>query len=82
MRRWVSRLARRLRPELGLALGCTPDAVGGVLLRHRGRVEATATHVDVMLSLADLPISVRLAGLDRDPGWIPAAGRTIAFHFD
>jgi hypothetical protein len=82
MRRWVRRLARRLRPELSLALGCAPDAVGDVLLRHPGRVDATATHVDVTLSLADLPIAVRLAGLDRDPGWIPAAGRTIAFHFD
>ena len=82
MRRWVRRLARRLRPELSLALGCEPDAVAGVLLRHPGRVEATATHVDVVLSLADLPIAVRLAGLDRDPGWIPAAGRTVAFHFE
>ena len=82
LRRWVRRLAGRLRPELSLALGCTPDAVGDVLLRHPGRVEATATHVDVMLSLAGLPIEVRLAGLDRDPGWIPAAGRTVAFHFD
>jgi hypothetical protein len=81
-RRWVRRLAGRLRPELSLALGCAPDAVGDVLLRHPGRVEATATHVDVALSLADLPIEVRLAGLDRDPGWIPAAGRTVAFHFD
>jgi hypothetical protein len=82
MRRWVRRLAERLRPELSLALGCAPDAVGDVLLRRTGQVEATATHVDVVLSLADLPICIRLAGLDRDPGWIPAAGRTVAFHFE
>ena len=75
-------LAQRLRPELSLALGCAPDAVGDVLLRYPGWVEATTTHVDVALSLAGLPIAVRLAGLDRDPGWIPAAGRTVAFHFD
>jgi hypothetical protein len=81
-RRWVRRLAQRLRPELSVALGCAPGAVGDILLRHPGRAEATATHVDVTLSLADLPIAVRLAGLDRDPGWIPAAGRTVAFHFD
>ena len=36
---------------------------------------------DLTLSLADLPIELRLAGLDRDPGWVPAAGRYIAFHF-
>jgi hypothetical protein len=26
-------------------------------------------------------VSIRIARLDRDPGWIPAAGRYIAFHF-
>jgi hypothetical protein len=25
---------------------------------------------------------VRLAGLDRDPGWVPAAGRRVAFHYE
>jgi hypothetical protein len=82
LRRWVRRLAQRLGPELGRALGCAPGAVGDVLLRIPGRVAVTATHIDVVLCLADLPIAVRLAGLDRDPGWIPAAGRTVAFHFD
>ena len=33
------------------------------------------------LSLAALPIAIRLAGLDRDPGWIPAAGHAVAFRF-
>ena len=40
------------------------------------------THVDVMFSLAELPIELRLSGLDRDPGWIPAADRVVAFHYD
>ena len=31
--------------------------------------------------LRELPIEVRLSGLDRDPGWVPAAGRFVAFHF-
>jgi hypothetical protein len=31
--------------------------------------------------LATLPIELRIAGLDRDPGWIPSAGRSISFHF-
>jgi hypothetical protein len=42
----------------------------------------TPTHVDVALRLADLPLQVRFAGLDRTPGWIPAAGRFVAFHFE
>ena len=28
-----------------------------------------------------LPLAVRFAGLDRDPGWIPAAGCDVRFHF-
>jgi len=38
--------------------------------------------VDVIFALADLPIEVRLGGLDRNPGWVPAAGRVITFHYD
>jgi hypothetical protein len=46
------------------------------------RVSVTTTHLDVVMALSDLPVEVRLAGLDRDPGWVPAAGRSVAFHFD
>jgi len=50
-------------------------------IEHGARVRLTETRLDVFLSLDELPIAVRLARLDRDPGWIPAAGRHIAFHF-
>jgi hypothetical protein len=80
---WLDWLMSYVRKRLQRALGLTAqDDLGSVLCRHRARVTATATHVDVHLSLADLPIAIRLAGLDRDPGWVPAAGRFIAFHFD
>jgi hypothetical protein len=42
----------------------------------------TATRVDVVFELKRLPLEVRMAGLDRDPGWVPAAGRFVAFHFE
>jgi hypothetical protein len=42
----------------------------------------TATRLNVTFELARLPLAVRLAGLDRDPGWVPAAGRYVAFHFE
>jgi hypothetical protein len=69
----------RLQSALGLD---NADDASDLVCRHRAAVEVTATRVDVKLSLADLPIAIRLAGLDRDPGWVPAAGRYIAFHFD
>ena len=42
----------------------------------------SAEHVDIYFSLGALPFEIRLAGLDRDPGWIPAAGKTVTFHYE
>ncbi len=46
-----------------------------------GRVLVTSTHVDAVLSLQDIDLAVRMAGLDRDPGWVPQLGRIVLFHF-
>jgi hypothetical protein len=58
-------------PELGLSSLAIP-----------GHCRISADRIDIDLALADLPLPLRLAGLDRDPGWLPAEGRTIAFHFE
>ena len=81
--RWTSRLAGYADARLRRALDLDPgDALDAVLLRRRARIFVSPTHVDVFLRLADLPLSVRFAGLDRTPGWIPAAGRYVALHFE
>jgi hypothetical protein len=81
--RWIHRLAAYVRPRLALALGLDdPGDVARVLLRRPARVHVTPAHVDVVLSLAQHPLEIRLAGLDRDPGWIPAAGRFLTFRFE
>jgi hypothetical protein len=80
--RWLSRLLPYVRARLALALAAADAEVAPLLLARPGRVFVTGAHLDVTLSLADLPVAVRLAGLDRDPGWVPAAGRVVAFHFD
>ncbi|MDX1664727.1 MAG: hypothetical protein R3272_13115, partial [Candidatus Promineifilaceae bacterium] len=51
------------------------------LLAQRGRVSATRTHVDLLMPLEAIDISVRRAGLDRSPGWQPALARVITFSF-
>jgi hypothetical protein len=79
---WFSDLMPYLRKRLQRALGVENEELARVLLQHRARVTVTATHLDVFFSLADLPIAIRLSGLDRDPGWTPAAARFIAFHFE
>lgn len=81
LERWVDWLAAYARARLSLALAVQPDEVGTLLLAARGRVHVAAARLDVLLHLDELPVAVRIAGLDRDPGWVPAAGRWVAFHF-
>lgn len=81
--RWCGWLLPYLGRRLALAMGLrSARRAARLLLRQPARVEVSAARLDIHLRLADLPISVRLAGLDRDPGWVPAAGRFLAFHYD
>ena len=71
---WVAACAAR---KLQAALGDSfRDA-----LREPAHVWVTETRVDVVFALEVHPIELRLSGLDRDPGWIPAAARHVAFHY-
>ena len=83
LERWLDWVVPFVSARLRRALG----EIGGTALRdlvffHHGRVELTAARIDVRFRLAEHPIELRLAGLDRDPGWVPAAGRTLTFYYD
>lgn len=81
--RWLSWLMPYVSARLRRACGVSPETdVGRLICARPARVEVTATHLDVVLTLAGLPFEVRLSGLDRDPGWMPAAGRYIAFRYE
>ncbi len=81
--RWLARLTAYVCVRLRHALGERETRTAARLLcLLPARIVATTTHLDVHVSLCDLPVAVRRAGLDRDPGWVPAAGRFIAFHFE
>jgi hypothetical protein len=67
LRRWCRRYAR-----MGLH-----DVV-----RRRGRLAFTRTHVDVTLPLRGVDVRARAVGLDLDPGWVPWLGRVVAFHYN
>jgi hypothetical protein len=83
LERWIGWLMPYVRARLQRALGVDEaDELGHIVCAHQARVCVTATHVDIFLALDTLPIAIRRAGLDRDPGWMPAAGRYIAFHFE
>lgn len=80
--RWCLRTAGFLRARLVRALGVSPARAVALGLARPGRIEAHAGRVCVAFSLASLPIEVRRAGLDRDPGWIPAAGHDVRFVYE
>jgi hypothetical protein len=80
LQRWVGWMASYFRARLVRAVG-RKDAVK-LLCGRPARVALTLTHVDVTFALDHHPIELRVAGLDRDLGWIPATGRYVAFHFE
>ncbi len=51
------------------------------LIERGGSVRVEPERVEILLGLDAHPLAIRIAGLDRDPGWIPAAGRSIGFRF-
>jgi len=80
--RWLRWMLAYLDARLALTLGAeSGDDVPSLVCRCAARITTHASEVDVALQLADLPLSIRIAGLDRDPGWIPAAGRGLRFRF-
>ena len=82
LERWLARLLPYLRARLRSVLAVDDAGLPVLLLAHPAHVHVTDTHVDIVLSLETLPVEIRFAGLDRDPGWVAAAGRFIAFHFE
>jgi hypothetical protein len=81
---WVIQsLLPHLRSRIARALGVAdPRHADALLCVHRGQVVTSPAHLDVFFSLAAHPLTIRLAGLDRNPGWIPAADRIVTFHYD
>ncbi len=80
---WVVRICHEMRIRVAASLGLEGDHdLRPLVLNHHAKIEADAARVDAHFSLAQHPIQLRVAGLDRDPGWVPAAGRSIYFHYD
>jgi hypothetical protein len=52
-----------------------------MLCAQRATILLTEVHLDIFFALSEHPVEIRLAGLDRDPGWVPAAGRFVRFNY-
>jgi hypothetical protein len=85
LRRWLALVLPYLRLRLQQALGQGSPGerdLQETLLLHRGWLYVTSTHVDLVMSLDEVSLPVRLAGLDCNPGWLSGFGRVVLFHFE
>ncbi len=83
MRRWLAVVTPLLCSMLARTLGVEGDGdPAAVLLLRRGQLYVTSSHVDLVMPLDGASLPVRLAGLDFDPGWLPAYGRVVQFHYE
>lgn len=85
-----------LRARLGPGAACWVERVLGYVnyaLRHMlndsvatllyktGRMVVSRTHIDLFMNFDQISLSVRRAGLDANPGWVPDLGYIVLFHF-
>jgi hypothetical protein len=80
---WLERICHEVQKRVAASLGLEDDCdLRRLLLNHHAKIETTSARVDAHFSLAKHPIELRIAGVDRDPGWVPAGGRSIYFHYE
>lgn len=79
--RWLSLALPFVDWRLRLALHLPDASLAEDLLLLPGQIYITASQVDLVSSLERISLPVRLAGLDRNPGWLPGWGRAVYFHF-
>ncbi len=58
-----------------------PEEIANYLLEP-ATLYLNRTHVDLVFTLEQIRLDLRLAGFDRDPGWVPELGRVITFHYE
>ncbi len=79
---WFRHLCEFMQVRLIQALNLEKQSqINEILFKRTAQITVSATHLDVYFRLADLPIEVRMSGVDRNPSWIPAAGKFVNFHF-
>jgi hypothetical protein len=78
LRRFLHFILPFARWRLRQALGDT--SIEEILLRD-GTLYASRTHVDLVMGMKQVSVVARLAGLDKNPGWVLELGRVVIFHF-
>jgi hypothetical protein len=73
---WAAAAARRLGHQDEASLAVVTEKLG-----RTGRIVREPGWLEVHLSLDDVDIDVRRAGLDLDPGWVPWLGSVLRFRY-
>ena len=79
--RWIASLALYLEARLALALDIPLRAALRLTCSQNASVTCESDRVTLAFALATHPLALRTAGLDRDPGYLPAARRDVRFVF-
>ena len=80
---WLDRICQDVQARVAASLGLDDDCdLRALVLNHPAKIETNSERLDAYFSLAKHPVELRVAGLDRDPGWVPAGGRSLYFHYD
>lgn len=79
---WLDWIMPYIRVRLCRALGISDTSdPGPSVCTQQASIVLTDVQLDIFFTLAEHPLELRLAGLDRDPGWVPAVGRYVRFHY-
>jgi hypothetical protein len=79
---WLAVFARKLRRRLCRRLHWRVNHLApGLTLSEPARVWLSEAEIVAQFPLESHDIAWRLAGLDRDPGWLPSAGCSLRFEF-
>jgi hypothetical protein len=81
LHRLLKFLVPYLRWRLRTALRIPEAAIPQALLIRSGALHLTPSHLDAVMPLDEASVTIRRAGLDRNPGWAPEFGRVVTFHF-
>lgn len=79
--RWTAALALYLQARLAPALDMDGAEAVRLTIARPAAVTCAGDRVTVTFELETHPLALRLAGLDRDPGYLPASRRDVRFVF-
>lgn len=79
---WLRYIYLYAAVRLQRAINVSPDKLGDYFCKYPANIKISSTQLIVTYDINQLPLQVRMSGLDRDPGWVPAASRDIRFVFE